>query len=140
MVLLMQKEVAERIVSRDGKESVLSIAVKAYGKPKLIAKVPPGAFSPAPTVDSAILLISDINRDYFTDIDEPLFFQVMKAVFGKKRKQIGGSLADFMGDRDGALAVLQEVVIDIRTRPEDLTLVHWKALTKALTKRKNGVQ
>ena len=65
MVLLMQKEVAERIIARDKKESILSIAVKAYGTPKMVGKVPPGAFVPPPTVDSAILLIENISRDFF---------------------------------------------------------------------------
>ena len=79
-MVLIQKEVAERIVAKSprgkasGKESVLSIAVKAYGQPKLIAKVPAGAFNPPPKVDSAILSISNINRDFFTDCDEMLFF------------------------------------------------------------------
>ncbi len=85
MVVLIQKEVAERIIARDKKESILSIAVKAYGIPKIIAKVPPGAFVPPPTVDSAILSIEDITRDFFVDLDEALFFKVLKGVFGKKR-------------------------------------------------------
>src|SRR3989344_5080984 len=54
MVLLVQKEVAERIVARDGKESILSISVKAYGEPKMVMKVPARYFSPAPKVDSAV--------------------------------------------------------------------------------------
>jgi 16S rRNA (adenine1518-N6/adenine1519-N6)-dimethyltransferase len=132
MVLLMQQEVAQRIVSKDGKESILSIAVKAYGKPKIIAKVPPGAFAPAPTVDSSILLIDEVNRDFFKDCDEQLFFRVLKAIFGKKRKQIGGSLADILKNREWALRILQTVGIDSKTRPEEIDLTTWKALIQAL--------
>jgi 16S rRNA (adenine1518-N6/adenine1519-N6)-dimethyltransferase len=65
MVLLVQKEVAERIVAKNKKESLLSISVKAYGTPKLIKIVKAGSFTPAPKVDSAILLIDDISRDFF---------------------------------------------------------------------------
>ncbi len=138
MVLLIQKEVAERIVARpaDGtsrsKESILSVAVKAYGVPKIIAKVPPGAFVPPPTVDSAILSIENITRNFFNDCDEMLFFAVMKAVFGKKRKQIGGSLAEFIGNKEQALTALAQSGIDPKTRPEDITLQTWKKLTQVL--------
>lgn len=134
MVLLIQKEVAERIVARDGKESILSTAVKAYGKPKIIAKVPPGAFVPPPTVDSAILSIEGISREFFKNTDEKLFFAVMKSVFGKKRKQIGGSLAEFLQNKDLALSALAKAGIDSKTRPEDIALPTWKILIQALEK------
>src|SRR3989344_4211779 len=65
MVLMVQQEVAQRIVARGGKESILSISVKAYGDPKIIMKVPRRYFSPAPEVDSAILSIKNISRDFF---------------------------------------------------------------------------
>ena len=61
MVLLVQKEVAERIVARNNKESILSISVKAYGDPKYIEKVLAGSFVPAPNVDSAIILIKNMR-------------------------------------------------------------------------------
>lgn len=132
MVLLIQKEVAERIIAKDGKESVLSIAVKAYGTPRIVAKVPAGAFAPAPKVDSAIISIENISRDFFTDLDEKAFFTLLKFIFGKKRKQIGGSLAEFLGNRASALAVLKLLDIDPRTRPEDLVLADWKRLAQSL--------
>ncbi len=141
MVLLMQKEVADRIVARQpshggggqargGKQSVLSIAVNAYGKPKVIAKVPPGAFNPPPKVDSAILYIEGISRDFFNHTSEKLFFEVMKAIFGKKRKQVGGSLADFLDDKDRALAILSAASLDPKIRPEELSLAQWGRLTQ----------
>ena len=61
MVLMIQKEVAERILARDGNESMLSLSVKAYGKPEFIRKVPRGAFSPPPNVDSVIIKITTFN-------------------------------------------------------------------------------
>ena len=78
MALLVQKEVAERILARDHKESILSLSVKAYGTPKIVAKVPRGNFSPPPLVDSAILLVSGISKKFFTDVDEDAFFKVVK--------------------------------------------------------------
>jgi 16S rRNA (adenine1518-N6/adenine1519-N6)-dimethyltransferase len=69
MILMVQHEVATRIVARGGKESILSISVKAYGEPKMIMKVPARYFSPAPKVDSAVIAITNISRKNF---DSPL--------------------------------------------------------------------
>lgn len=138
MVLLMQREVAERVVARDHKESILSIAVKAYGVPHIVARVPRGAFVPAPSVESAILAITDISRGFFKDVDEQAFFAVLKAVFGTKRKQIGKSFGEFVGDKEAARLVLSEASIAPTARPEDLTLADWKKLTQLFTQ--NGVQ
>ena len=133
MVLLIQKEVADRIVARDGKQSVLSIAVSVYGVPKIISKVPAGAFTPPPKVDSAIILIETISRSFFKDTDERLFFNVLKACFGKKRKQIVGSLTDFTGERIKARTALQIAQIAESERPENLSKEDWKRLVKALS-------
>lgn len=144
VVLLIQKEVAERIVAKPhsmrqdlatkggarGKESVLSIAVKVYGTPRIVAKVPAGAFVPAPKVDSAIILIENISQDFFKDVDEKSFFRLLKFVFGKKRKQIGGSLSEYIGSREKALVLLESVSIDSKTRPENLTISDWKKLAR----------
>lgn len=140
MVLLVQREVAERIVARDGNESVLSIAVKAYGVPRIVSRVPRGAFVPAPTVESAILSIEHISRDFFVHTDEATFFAVLKAVFGGKRKQLIKTLAEHLGDRKIALALLTQVDIAPTTRPQDMTLTMWQHLTQAITKYKTGVQ
>lgn len=140
MVLLMQREVAERIVARDGKQSVLSIAIAAYGTARIIERVPRGAFAPAPTVESAIVSIEGITRDFFRDIDEQAFFAVMKAVFGTKRKQLAKSLGDYLGDKDMALHALHEIDIPHTARPETLTLIQWHTLVAVLAKYKNGVQ
>src|SRR3989338_2798402 len=84
MALLVQKEVAKRIIS--DKESLLSLSVKVYGTPKIVAKVPRGNFSPPPNVDSAILLIENISRSFFASLSEELFFRVLHAGFKSKRK------------------------------------------------------
>jgi 16S rRNA (adenine1518-N6/adenine1519-N6)-dimethyltransferase len=132
IVLLIQKEVAERIVARDKKESVLSIAVKAYGTPRIVSKVPAGAFTPAPKVDSAILSIENISRDFFAQCDERAFFKVLKFIFGKKRKQIRGSLGELLSNRAQAAAILDTIGIDPKTRPEDLVLDDWKRLALSI--------
>ena len=138
MVVLIQKEVAERIVTKDKKESVLSLSVKAYGTPTLVAKVPAGAFAPAPKVDSAILAINDISRDFFKDIDEQLFFKIIKKAFGGKRKQIQKTLGEFLVEQgggeknksDAAHTILDSCSIALTARPETLHLYDWKKIVE----------
>ncbi len=111
-MLLIQKEVAERIVARDEKESVLSIAVKAYGSPKIIAKVPAGAFTPAPKVDSAIISIERISRDFFIGVDENLFFKTLKFIFGKNENKLAeASLIFWTAENQRSLSSKQLALI-----------------------------
>lgn len=129
MALLIQKEVADRIVARDGKESILSLSVKVFGEPSLVAKVPPGCFNPPPSVDSAILLIKDISRDFFTDISEEDFFKVIKTGFSSKRKMLAGNLKAL---DENAAQTLAEADISVKVRAEDVSLEEWKKIVKRL--------
>lgn len=130
LALLIQKEVAERIVARDGKESILSLSVKVYGAPSIVAKVPAGCFNPPPSVDSAILLVSDISRSFFDGISEELFFKAVKAGFASKRKQLGGNLEKVFGEH--AENALQAADVDARVRAEDLGLREWRTIVQKL--------
>lgn len=130
MALLIQKEVAQRIVARDGKESILSLSVKAFGKPSVVAKVGKGAFSPPPKVDSAILLITDISQDFFDHIQEVDFFSVVRAGFASKRKKVLGNLEKVFGARTREL--LSHANVTENARAEDLVLSDWKRITYTL--------
>lgn len=139
MVLLIQKEVAERIIARDqrsgnlgGKQSILSIAVSAYGVPNIISKVPAGAFFPPPKVDSAILSIKHISREFFKTIDEQHFFSIVKACFSKKRKQLVKSIGEYLEDRIKAQQLLQKAEISETARPETLSKEDWKRIVSFL--------
>lgn len=121
ITLLVQKEVAERIVARD-KESILSLSVKAYGTPKREFNVPRGAFNPAPNVDSAVLTIRDISRKNFsTKNEEELFFELVHAGFAHKRKFVRKNLLE---------AKLPSGDIPEKARAEDLSLSAWLEITK----------
>lgn len=122
MTLLVQKEVADRIIARDGKESILSLSVKAYGTPKREFLVPRGAFKPAPNVDSAVLTIKNISRKNFSaKKEEELFFKLIHAGFAHKRKYVRNNLAE---ER------LPHGDIPEKARAEDLPLVTWLALCR----------
>jgi len=120
MVLMVQKEVAERIVGT--KESILSISVKAYGEPEIIRKVPASYFSPAPKVDSAVIKISNISKIFFKDISENKFFETVKKGFSQKRKMLINNLKT---NKD----VFKACNIAEKARAEDVSLDQWKCLT-----------
>ncbi|MFH1979090.1 MAG: 16S rRNA (adenine(1518)-N(6)/adenine(1519)-N(6))-dimethyltransferase RsmA [Patescibacteria group bacterium] len=136
MILMIQKEVAERIVARNGKESVLSTSVRAYGKPKIIKKVPAGCFSPPPKVDSAIIKISNISKDFFKNegypisfkIDEKKFFDLVKKGFSSKRKMLRNNLK--LNEKQ--LKLLKKHGISGQVRAEKLSLDDWKKLYNLL--------
>jgi len=132
MALLVQKEVADRIIARNGKESILSLSVKAYGTPKIIARVSRGNFSPPPNVDSAILLIGDISKKFFQGFDEKIFFKVVRAGFASKRKFLANNLAVAFG-KDAASHALRMCDLDTDVRAEDVPLEKWKCLARQLS-------
>ena len=132
MALLVQKEVAKRIIS--DKESLLSLSVKAYGNPKIVAKVPRGNFSPPPNVDSAILLVENISRNFFASISEELFFKVLHAGFKSKRKFLLNNLADSFG-KEAVASAFEKCEINLKARAEDVTLPQWKCLAQKLATR-----
>jgi 16S rRNA (adenine1518-N6/adenine1519-N6)-dimethyltransferase len=129
MALLIQKEVADRIVARDGKESILSLSVKAYGTPSIVAKVPASCFNPPPRVDSAIILIQNISHTFFDTLSEDDFFKVVKAGFSSKRKMLAGNLKGLF---ENPAIVLRECGIDPKVRAEDVSLEEWREVVKGL--------
>lgn len=130
MVLLIQREVAERILARDGKESILSLSVKLYGTPSIEGRVPPGAFNPPPKVDSAILAIKDINHARLGSRDrEQLFFEIVRAAFQHKRKTAHKNLAGYW-NREDVDAAWTALALDPKVRAEDLPLPVWLSLTE----------
>jgi 16S rRNA (adenine1518-N6/adenine1519-N6)-dimethyltransferase len=130
MVLLVQKEVAERIVAiplnGSAKESILSISVKAFGTPKLVALVPRGAFTPAPTVDSAILSISNISNRRFVEnnVDITRFFQIVRTGFAHKRKFLQSNLEPIIPNETLA-QIWQNLELDPKIRAEDISVDKW---------------
>ncbi len=129
MVVLVQQEVAERVVARDGKESILSIAVKVFGDPKLVYRVKRGSFNPIPNVDSAVLSISNISRKNFTNVHhEEIFFKVVKAGFAHKRKFMLSNLREVFPTIDLASLFTSQNLSE-KVRAEDVTLSSWIQLS-----------
>ena len=123
IVLMVQKEVAERIVARDKKESILSLSVKAYGEPRYVTKVKKEFFSPKPKVDSAIISIENISKKNFANKkSEEKFFEYLKAGFAHKRKKLSSNLKSLDKNIE---AKLESLKLNKNTRPEDVSLSDW---------------
>jgi 16S rRNA (adenine1518-N6/adenine1519-N6)-dimethyltransferase len=127
IVFLLQKEVVTRIIARDGKESLLSLGVKAYGTPKLIATVSAGNFVPKPKVDSAILAIEDISHRHFGKDKKAgqRFFDLLKKGFAQKRKLLRSNL----GLAEG---ILEKCDLPEKVRAEDLKIEEWLRLAAVI--------
>lgn len=131
LVFLMQKEVVNRI-ARDEKESILSLSVKVFGIPKYIKTVTRGHFNPPPKVDSAILQITGISPDNFTDVAEPaIFFNLLHLGFGQKRKQLLSNFTHIY-DREVLTNIFEKLNIALDARAETIPLAAWLALTHTL--------
>ncbi len=126
MALLVQREVAERVVAKQGKQSILSLSVTAYGTPEYVRTVKAGSFSPPPKVDSAILRIRGITRDRFrSPEEEKRFFALVHAGFSSKRKQLAGTLRGLATPER-----MEACGIPSHARPEDIPFTAWQCLSK----------
>jgi 16S rRNA (adenine1518-N6/adenine1519-N6)-dimethyltransferase len=137
MVVLVQKEVAERVVARDKKESILSLAVKVYGEPKLVYRVNKGSFNPIPSVDSAVLSIENISRKNFVNSEhEETFFKLIKAGFAHKRKFTISNIRTAFPTLD-LVSLFKENNLSEKVRAEDVTLISWIRLSKIISNNHN---
>lgn len=128
MVVLVQKEVAERIVAKDKKESILSLAVKVYGEPKIVYRVNKGSFNPIPRVDSAVLSIQNISRDNFKNgKHEEMFFKLIHAGFAHKRKFLISNFRQIF-PKIGFPKIFQKKNTSEKARAEDVSLEIWLSI------------
>ena len=135
MVVMVQKEVAETIVARSGRMSLLSISVHFYGKPEIVSYVPARCFYPAPEVDSAILRIAPYPRPAVAVSDVAGFFRLVRAGFAAPRKQLANSLAQGLGtDKVGALPLLEGAGIAPERRAETLAIEEWARLWRVFSR------
>jgi len=134
LVFLVQKEVGKRAssnIQKGDKESLLSLSLQAFGEVKYVKSVGRGHFSPSPKVDSAIVLVQNINRDKFNEHSADFFFEILHLGFGSKRKQLLGNLAKKYA-RPRLLELFNEADIAPDARAEDVPIWKWLTLTKAL--------
>ena len=129
IVLTVQKEVAERICADAGDLSLLALSVQVYGKPQIVARIPAGAFFPAPKVDSAVLRMDIYPTPLIPNEYLRAFFKLIRAGFGQKRKTLRNSLsAGLHIPPVEAESLLARAGIDPKRRAETLSIEEWKGL------------
>ena len=140
IVLMVQREVAERICSKPPKMNLLAVSVQFYGEPKIISSVSKNSFWPKPKVDSAILKII-VNRKQLT-VNRDLFFKIVKAGFSQPRKQLVNNFARKLAlsppnglklDKDKIKYWLLKNKINYIRRAETLNIQNWVNLVKSFS-------
>ncbi len=145
IVLLVQKEVGERVCARPGKMSILSVAVQVFGQPEIIKYVPREKFEPPPEVDSAILKITMFERSLLAqklgwfgrrgrpvispeemDKQEEEFFRLVKTGFSARRKQLHNNLqSGYHFAQEEVATWLSHAEIKPRVRAQELRVYDW---------------
>jgi len=132
-VIMVQKEVAERICAGPGDLSLLAVSVQFYAEPRLVHRVPAGAFRPQPKVDSAVLRLAVRPEPAVPDVEPAFFFRVVKAGFSQKRKQLQNTLSAGLHLAKPAIqTALHQAEIDPTRRAETLALAEWGNLCRVL--------
>lgn len=133
MVLMVQKEVAERICAKAGDMSVLAVSVQYYGDPEIITIVPRSCFWPAPAVDSAVIKITVKNNVISNKDASEQFFSLVKAGFSSRRKMLIKNLSS-VANKEVLKKAFAEVGIDDKVRAQELNVGQWGELVGRLLK------
>lgn len=129
IVLTIQKEVADRICAQPEDMSLLALSVQVYGQPRLVQRIPAGAFFPPPKVDSAVLLVEIYENPRIQPELLNTFFKLVKAGFSQKRKTLRNSLSSGLHISPlEAEGLLKKANIDPMRRAETLSIEEWRLL------------
>lgn len=130
-VLLVQKEVAQRLAAEPGDMSILAISAQLFADVTLGDIVPAEFFTPPPKVDSQVVIMRTRQTSYLDDVDEINFFKIVKAGFSEKRKKLRSSLSGGLKiTKDEAESYLLKGGIDKDVRAEALSIEDWIRLTR----------
>jgi 16S rRNA (adenine1518-N6/adenine1519-N6)-dimethyltransferase len=133
-VLLVQKEVAERLAAESGNMSILAVSAQVYADVDLGDTVPAELFTPPPKVDSRVVILNSYDKSRLNEVKESDFFRIVKAGFSARRKKLRTSLAGGLKmSKSDIEALLQKANIDSNLRAETLSIDEWMLLTKAMT-------
>ena len=133
ILLMVQQEVAKRIVAEPPHMNLLGLAVQTYATPKTLFAVPPRAFSPPPQVSSALVSIKNIGRSFFVEqsVDEKKFFLVARAGFQGRRKILENTLSRNLNIAKPKVREILGAHHLFGKRPETLSREEWARLTHA---------
>jgi 16S rRNA (adenine1518-N6/adenine1519-N6)-dimethyltransferase len=134
IVLTVQKEVAQRIVAQPPRMNLLAVSAQWFSQPRIIRTIAAGAFYPRPKVDSAVVRLDVYAAPRFAIPDTKAFFDIVRAGFGERRKQIKNSLAHTLRlEPQTVTAALDRAHIAPTRRAETLRLGEWAELSQELS-------
>ncbi len=131
IIVMVQKEVAERICAKSPNMSMLAISVQYYGEPRIITKVSKGSFWPSPKVDSAVLCIKTKQNKQKTNFTDKEFFDFVRTGFSHPRKQLWSNLSHMYTGVD-LKQILKEVTGNEKIRAEELSVEQWKQILEKI--------
>lgn len=138
IVLLIQKEVAERVAASPGNMSILGVTVQYYYQAELDIVVSASKFNPSPKVDSQVVVLNRRPEPLFGDIQTDLFFKIIKAGFSQKRKKLKSSLSAGLSlPKITVQELLGSADVSGDLRPQQLSLDQWHQIYKVLSKVKD---
>jgi len=128
LTLMVQREVADRLLAAPPKTSVLSIACQLYAEGKKMTRVSRGSFNPAPKVDSTVVRL-DLRTEWLGGVDPEAVLKIVKAGFSSRRKQLHGNLAKAgVCSSEKAKEILKNLGLSEKSRAENLTPEDWVRL------------
>ncbi|EKE16022.1 MAG: hypothetical protein ACD_11C00054G0012 [uncultured bacterium] len=131
MILMVQKEVAERIVAEPGKMSILAVSVQYYASAKILFEVSKEAFDPTPEVDSAVIKVESRKKKVESKKDAEKFFRIVKAGFCARRKTLSNNLSNSLHiSKKEAEEKLSKLGFLPTVRAQELSVDDWKKLEK----------
>jgi len=133
MVVTVQLEVARRIIAKPGDMSLLAVSVQFYGRPRIVTHVKAGAFYPSPQVDSAVIRIDLDDRPVVEVDDADSFFEVVRAGFAQRRKQLRNALAAELNLPASEVAqALSKAGVNPKRRAQTLSLEEWARVWRGM--------
>jgi len=140
MILLVQKEVAERIIAKNKDASLLSVSVQFYGQPEIIDFVSSSSFYPEPEVDSAIIKIGKIGKGFSQNLSPEeikSFFRIVKIGFSSRRKQLHNNLsAGLRLESEKIKEIFGNLGFNQQIRAQELSIEDWVRLAKEINSKK----
>lgn len=131
MILMVQKEVAERIVALPGQMSILAVSVQYYADAEILFEVGKENFDPVPEVDSCVIKITKHKLQNTNKIQRTDFFKIVRAGFSAKRKTLINNLANSLHlDKNVVEKEIKKVGLSPTVRAQELSMEDWKKLTK----------
>ena len=138
ITVMIQKEVAERLVAEPGKgeSGAITYAINYYTKPKIVLQVPNTAFIPEPKVNSTVIQLDVQKEPTVKVLNEEKLFELIKIAFMQKRKTLVNALTNSnkYGSKETVEKVIEKMGLDLKIRPEKLTLEQYAELSEEINK------